>query len=81
MASWLEPTTIVSSWTDYGDSVESIIEALTDLYWEGITREIGTVIMCLKHLEGVECLPEEEDIMLRIPTRFEPFITAWGKIS
>lgn len=49
-------------------------------HWEGLRREVASAILSLKKLDNEKTLPEEEEIMLRLPDRAAYFAAAWCKI-
>ena len=59
-------------------SPDRLRDYLDSLYWEGVTREIQNVIISLKLLENVPSIPEEDDIMMRLPAEAAFFVEPWG---
>lgn len=79
MPGWLNPQAGVYSWTDVGPASDELLSALSELYWEGLTREMSPTILAQKLLERHRSLPEENDVMKRLPESAFHFIKAWGK--
>jgi len=81
MADWLNSDSDLTPWEIQGDSQECLSELVENLYWEGLKKEIASAILSLKKLDSEKILPEEEEVMLRLPDRAAYFAAAWGKIS
>lgn len=81
MNQWLDPSAQISQWTELDSASEELLSALSQLYWEGVTREIALVILSYKTWERCDALPEEEDIYQRLPEGVFHFIEAWGMSS
>jgi hypothetical protein len=79
MATFLDPGVAACKWTSEGASSDQLGNILTDVYWEGVIRELGTTMLSLKHLQDVKSIPDEEDIMKRIPSGAAFFVSPWGK--
>jgi hypothetical protein len=79
MTSWLDQSAQKSEWSDVGSASDILVTNLSDLYWEGVTREVSDAILSYKLLESVPPLPEEEDIFQRLPSGVFEFIEAWGE--
>jgi len=65
-------------WIEVESSPDRLREYLDSLYWEGVTREIQNVIISLKQLESIPSIPEEDDIMKRLPAEAAFFVEPWG---
>ncbi len=79
MAAFLDPGMAACQWSNESVSSDQLGNLLTDLYWEGVIRELGTAILSLKHLRDIKSIPDEEDIMKRIPSGAAFFVSPWGK--
>lgn len=79
MTSWLDQSAHKSEWSDIGSASDVLVATLSDLYWEGVVREVCQAILSYKLLESVLPLPEEEDIYQRLPSGVFEFIEAWGE--
>ena len=79
MTAFLDPSVVACKWSSEGASLDQFGNILTDVYWEGVVRELGTAILSLKHLRNVKSIPDEEDIMKRIPSGAAFFVSPWGK--
>jgi hypothetical protein len=79
MTSFLDPSARVSRWTEIPS--EDLEAMLNTMYWESLTRELGVIILSLKHLKDVPPVPEEEDIMKRVAAEAAYFAAAWSRLS
>jgi hypothetical protein len=70
----------ICDWTAFGDSQDALVEAIIRLYWEGVTREVGNAILCMKHLAKLPPMPEEEEVMERLPDTAAAFVPTWGEL-
>jgi hypothetical protein len=77
MATFLEPNIPISEWTRIPS--ENLQDILNSLYWESVTRELGTVIQSLKRLKEVQPLPEEENVAKRVASEAAYFAAIWSE--
>jgi hypothetical protein len=78
MAQWLNPPAHVLPWAEIGPASEILNQALSELFWEGLTREISHAILSYKILDNSDILPEEKGIFQRLPESVFHFIEPWG---
>lgn len=79
MDRFLDRSALAHDWAAEGASSTSLVNALTNMYWEGVVRDISHAIRCMQLWKDTEPLQEEEDIMLRLPGGAASFIEPWGK--
>jgi len=75
----LAPSAPLCDWVEEGSTMHVLVEKITNLYWESIIREVGHAIMCMIQLRDTQSLPEEDDIISRLPANAADFISLWGK--
>jgi hypothetical protein len=69
-----------TTWIEAESSLDHLQDYLDSMYWEGVTKEIQNVIISLKQLEDVASIPEEDDIMKRLPAGSAFFVGPWGML-
>ena len=79
MDDFLLPSASSCDWVEVGSTTQHLVETITKLYWEGVLREVGRAILCMKQWKDVQSLPEEDDIFLRLPAAAADFISLWGE--
>ena len=78
MDALLEPSAETCEWVSLENAHGNLAGAMRKVYWEGVVREIGYAIRSMQLWKDVESLPEEEDIMLRLPADAAGFVVHWG---
>ncbi|KAF2152246.1 hypothetical protein K461DRAFT_293930 [Myriangium duriaei CBS 260.36] len=68
-------------WVEAESSADQLQEYLESLYWQGLIREIETTILALKQLEETASIPEEDDIMKRLPAEAAYFVGPWAPLK
>lgn len=79
MTAFTEPDAPVSGWASI--PTQDLRSALASIYWECVTRELGTATLTLQHLADVPPLPEEDDVMKRMASEPLWFVDAWSEKS
>ena len=80
MSTWLNPAVRPTPWTSVGPASEKLVSSLTELFWEGVTREVAYTIQAQKLFESQTPIPEEENIKSRVPHNAFGFLSDWGTL-
>ena len=68
-------------WVEVDSSPSALQNHIEALYWEGVTGEIGNVIISLKRLDDAPSILEEDDILKRLPAEASFFVEPWGRLN